>query len=113
MQRVIKFRAWDKGTKAMISNIVLTEIDNDLWYNKDMIIMQFTGLLDVEGVEIYHLDLIKTPAGIGEVVWDKCYWIKWSGKGRTTIHNANPEQMQVIGNSIQSPELMEEASNGE
>ncbi len=119
--REIKFRAWDKENKKMFSptcidfgfescligyekdsdgNIIAPSYVNEVSFDR-CTLMQFTGLKDKNGKEIYLLDYIKTPTGIGLVVWDKCYWIKWKGSGRTTLHDTSPEQMEVFGNEYE------------
>ncbi len=54
-KRVIKFRFYDKMLKKMVFRNLLP-YDNE---HQDIDVMQFTGLLDLNGNEIYEGDIVK------------------------------------------------------
>ena len=64
MNRIIKFRAWNKNIEKMIPPFELSEMvyEGDGWSSstlKNMTFMQFTGLKDKNGKECFESDLIK------------------------------------------------------
>ena len=78
--REIKFRAWNKNTKKMVCPHKLTPLalhpdclDLDgvfIPFHDDYILMQFTGLPDKSGKEIYEGDIVRNGKGIiYEVRW--------------------------------------------
>ena len=67
-QREIKFRAWDKTEKRMKQPESLCHLDGELSKNihSSLIPLQFTGLYDKNGKEIYEGDVISTHIPLAE-----------------------------------------------
>ena len=125
--REIKFRAWDKDEKKMLyhdtmwASIGGGENNEDNFVRvgintlvPDAILMQYTGLHDKNGKEIYEGDVVKfitefTPR-IGTVEWDDEYsrfavayktaWIDFEGI------NKGEKGIEVIGNIYENHELL-------
>ena len=103
--REIKFRAWDKkGQMGMINNPILNVVLEDKRY----IIMQFTGLKDKNGKEIFEGDiLIDKYNQIWKIEFDRGCFIGFGGE-RELFHIFAMDEPKVIGNIYENLELMKE-----
>jgi len=115
MSRQIKFRAWDTTSKKMYSHEdigeytleqlhILTFTDDP--YTK---LMQFTGLKDKNGVEIYEADVVDDNfVGVGEVKYNekhaafKIVYKNGQAKWFIDFFESESRLLEVIGNIHQS-----------
>lgn len=128
MKRIYKFRAWDNKYKKMIFTgfhllgevmafggieqyCMETKGDGvslDRW--NDIELMQFTGLLDKKGVEIYEGDIVKYENDKPQIVeYRDCCFCYYSESNKhifilQIIGDVN--KYEVIGNIYSNPELL-------
>ena len=108
MARKIKFRGWHTKEKYILEDIDFLDRD-------DFELMQFTGLYDKNGKEIYEGDIVSGVNGsINGIGMKFTMSIKWDdhrvGFNIPLFKNDyNPTHYyEVIGNIYENPELLEE-----
>ena len=116
--RDIKFKAWLKDDKRIVEveeihfrHQLIEYYDgnyDDCWLEKDfdkIELMQYTGLKDKNGKEIYEGDIVKYQKfGLNEYMI-----IKYLSRFAVfNICDLNKQDYEVIGNVYQHPELLEE-----
>lgn len=130
--REIKFRAWDKVNKKMypvtylsltdkrLTMFALPKKGNEPWEEmgvpgNQIELMQFTGLKDKNGKEIYHNDIIEElniftkekKRGIVKWFEHECRWGLDLGNDEvTTFYFKKPNSYEVIGNIYENKELV-------
>jgi len=93
--REIKFRVWDKKKMHYLDDEYVSEgIYNSK--NKEHILMQFTGLKDKNGKEIYEGDVIKLHCSANEnhVITATIEWYEELARFIPAIHN---KKIKVVG----------------
>lgn len=124
MNRVIKFRAWDTITKTMDYEGGQLEptwiLHNRIYepYSDAHILMQFTGLLDKNGKEIYEGDIViislDRPQGNFQVLWgdaDGHWCCENKFYSNYPLGLCLPTYREVIGNIYSNPELLTTQNN--
>lgn len=137
--REIKFRAWEKTHKRMLDKVLASRYKDGacslVWFENDWVnfdehcgeLMQYTGLKDKNGKEIYEGDIIKNIRKTYEVFWNDektGYYLKIIesdyvlNKGLhfpiwQWVINFVLFDVEVIGNIYENPELIKEVVKNE
>jgi len=137
VKRLFKFRVWGKDELEEKYKMFYDDEEILVPYhiglfgdlnNKDFITMQYTGLKDCKGKEIYEGDILSyknftTPKhkGVWHVEWNAYFWDvirhfapRYEGdKGEGWFEGQdffwkNHEYMEIIGNIYENPELVKD-----
>ena len=132
MSREIKFRAWDITKKEMVS-VFRTDSHPDLsaphsiiagiaedghmlsrpllnleGHKPEFILMQYTGLKDKSGVEIYEDDIFKAPHDFGPGGFvEKIGVVEFHTEHGHGWNYWKLDELEIIGNRHQDPKLLE------
>lgn len=128
----IKFKIYDKELKESHIEELQDLSEDDYWYDgkTDMwsvlydshneqvrfVALQYTGLKDKNGTEIYEGDILQILGGCysqGFYEWNEKVYIKDyifdSYNLMMTINQIGNESVEVVGNIYDNPELLKEA----
>lgn len=133
--RDIKFRCWDVENKEMLEvqeldyadsydgqPMIRTTMYSDYFDTEDMILMQYTGLKDKNGKEIYEGDIVEWTTHSGNKYR---FSVKYSNKyAQYIVANAKDismeyeplgdfENIEVIGNVWEDSDLLNDNKNTE
>lgn len=114
--RTIKFRAWSLKHKEMTNTFDMHHVPvGVLTASIDPVIMQWTGLHDSEGNEIYENDIVEHRDTFGGKETSQKFTVRWASNGRFFYESdEDPEYdgllgitpVKVIGNTFEhNPEV--------
>jgi len=118
--RVIKFRAHYKGKVYEVTELLWSDLTVSLWDPKhaealnvgidEVDLLQFTGLHDKNGKEIYEGGILSITDSLrASVGWKQGSWqINWRGTQVSRLGDlvSHEFSVEVIGNIYESPDLL-------
>jgi len=116
--RYIKFRAWNVITKTMVCPHKLTPLALHpdclemegvfLPFHDNLVLMQYTGLEDKNGVEIYEGDVVDW---LGDkfkiIIYCATAWCV-TETSQQSLYEIDDTEIEIIGNIYENPELLPE-----
>lgn len=114
MEREIKFKFWLGHTKKMTCEHTLIEIAHLHWdFTEDIIPLQYTGLKDKSGKDIYEGDICSTyninePSNLVDTVVfdDGSFVFQNDYKLSAELRGFKSDYIEIIGNIYENPELL-------
>jgi uncharacterized phage protein (TIGR01671 family) len=118
--REIKFRSYHREDKVMVYDLNSPRLIHGELRDDDYIFMQYTGLRDKNGIEIYEVDILKryeiplSESPLFSVIYDApCFCFqRFHKKGideeLVGIVPWRILDMEVIGNIYENPELIKD-----
>ena len=122
--REIKFRAWHKGKKIISEVLGIDILHKEIFFSngdvdyceisdfKYIELMQYTGLKDEYGDEIYEGDIVTLHNSRYKVIFnmEQARFVLRDDKFEMEIPftNNNNERMEIIGNIYENSELIED-----
>lgn len=137
MKREIKFKAWDEKRRKMVlvlmpdfvlfagkpelNSVFVQEEDGEAyWLERNTEMLQFTGLFDKNGKEIYEGDILRMSIYFGNAILRGMriihavisfhsggFWFDGGGFTDCNWHHYNASDREIIGNIYENPELIE------
>lgn len=125
--REIKFRLWDKKCRVMFEHrdisvggeIEYRQFPNEIYRirhdghnspsEQDFELMQYTGLKDKNGKEIYEGDILAVGKllVLGQVMFRPTDGF-WATKDNHNFYRIDGDSVYIIGNIYENPELLED-----
>lgn len=108
--RIIKFRVWD-GIDYMSKPFTLTDIqEGKIQFTSDCIIMQSTGLLDKNGIEGFHKDIVRSGKKLFIIEWQEeeaRFWLAPCADNTGSWQFMDMlKSFEIIGNVFENADLL-------
>lgn len=117
--RYIKFRAWNKRKEKMEYDFLIDAEGGIFCYNmvetleqKNWELMQFTGLKDIKGKDIFEKDIVQWVDSDGNgrvdiVKYRPCLFYLCNNQHSVFSYSDEKMKLKIVGNIYEHPELKE------